>query len=142
MYESNWIFGKSEYSYLQYHWCPIALIVTEGELISSVKYRSRNDGIAKNSNVIAGKIVQIVSICCASTVTRDVNLLVINIINEYVTTDTTSVKITSAWSWKDVIWSIIGDAASWNINWPQCVMLVCGCCFGVINILYLHQFIF
>jgi hypothetical protein len=96
IYESNWIFGKSEYSYLQYHWCPIALIVTEGELISSVKYNSRSEGIAKNSNVTAGRIVQIVSICCASTVTRDVNLLNINIISEYVTTDTTSVKITSA----------------------------------------------
>ncbi len=57
-------------------------MVTEGELISSVKYKSRNDGIARNTNVMAGRTVQIVSTCCASTVTREVNLLVINIINE------------------------------------------------------------
>jgi hypothetical protein len=65
-------------------------------LISSVRYNSRNDGIAKNTSVIAGRIVQIVSTCCASTVIREVNLLVISIINEYDTTVITNVRITSA----------------------------------------------
>jgi len=82
IYESNCIFGKSEYSYLQYHWCPIALIVTDGALISSVRYNKRSDGMARNTNVTAGRTVQIVSICWASTVTRDVYLFVISIISE------------------------------------------------------------
>jgi hypothetical protein len=30
MYESNSSFVKSEYSYLQYHWCPTALSVRAG----------------------------------------------------------------------------------------------------------------
>ena len=90
------MFGKSEYSYLQYHWCPIALIVTDGELISSVKYKSRSDGIARNSSVIVGRIVHTVSICWASLVTRDVYLLVISMIKAYTTTETTNVKMTRA----------------------------------------------
>jgi hypothetical protein len=88
--------GKSEYSYLQYHWCPIVLIVTDGELISSVRYSSRSEGIARNNNVTAGRIVHTVSICCASIVVREVYLFVISIMNEYATTETTSVRITSA----------------------------------------------
>lgn len=63
MYESNSMFIKSEYSYLQYHWCPTVLIVSEGELISSVKYRRCRDGMARNTSVMAGRIVHTVSIC-------------------------------------------------------------------------------
>lgn len=37
MYESNSILGKSEYSYDQYHWCPIVLIVKAGVFTSSNK---------------------------------------------------------------------------------------------------------
>lgn len=37
IYESNSILMKSEYSYDQYHWCPIVLIVNEGEIASSSK---------------------------------------------------------------------------------------------------------
>ena len=87
--------GKSEYSYLQDHWGPVALIVTDGELISSVKYSRRRDGIAKNINVIAGRTVHTVSICWASLVTRDVYLLDINKIIPYATIDITNVRITS-----------------------------------------------
>jgi hypothetical protein len=71
-YSTDW---KSEYSYLQYHWCPIALILTEGCLNSSVRYRSRRDGRARNRRVTAGRIVQIVSTCWASVVKREVYLL-------------------------------------------------------------------
>lgn len=39
IYESNSMFVKSEYSYLQYHWCPTVLTVSDGLLISSVRYR-------------------------------------------------------------------------------------------------------
>ena len=35
MYESNSTLGKSEYSYDQYHWCPIVLIVIAGVFTSS-----------------------------------------------------------------------------------------------------------
>lgn len=35
MYESNSIFLKSEYSYDQYHWCPIVLIDRAGFISSS-----------------------------------------------------------------------------------------------------------
>jgi hypothetical protein len=63
MYESISTLRKSVYSYLQYHWWPIVLIVKFGLLTSSVRYRRRSDGIARNSKIIAGKIVHTVSIC-------------------------------------------------------------------------------
>lgn len=44
----------------------MALRVRDGFLTSSVKYRSRSDGRARNSRIMAGTIVQIVSICWAS----------------------------------------------------------------------------
>jgi hypothetical protein len=37
MYESNSALMKSEYSYLQYHWCPIAFKVKAGLWISSIR---------------------------------------------------------------------------------------------------------
>jgi len=43
--------------------------------------------------MIAGTIVQMVSICCASIKYRLVNELVINVINAYVTTVITRVRI-------------------------------------------------
>lgn len=64
---------KSEYSYLQYHWCPIALTVRDGWLISSIKYRRRRDGRARKSRMIAGRIVHTVSISWASRMFRQVN---------------------------------------------------------------------
>jgi len=66
IYESISISEKSVYSYLQYHWCPIAFSVSDGFLTSSVRYKSRSDGSARKTRIIAGTIVQIVSICCAS----------------------------------------------------------------------------
>ena len=58
------------YSYLQYHWCPIAFRVTSGLLTSSIRYRSRREGRARNSRMIAGSTVQIISIIWASCVYR------------------------------------------------------------------------
>jgi hypothetical protein len=63
MYESYSTDGKSEYSYLQYHWCPIAFTLTDGCLNSSVRYSRRSDGRARKRRVTAGRIVQIVSTC-------------------------------------------------------------------------------
>lgn len=52
IYESNSILQKSVYSYLQYHWCPMALTVTPGSTISSVRYKS-----CKEESVDPKKIV-------------------------------------------------------------------------------------
>ena len=49
-------------------------MVRDGLVSSSVRYRRRNEGNARNRRVIAGKIVQIVSTSWASIVNRDVNL--------------------------------------------------------------------
>lgn len=66
MYASNSIFIKSEYSYLQYHWCPTVLIVILGSLISSSMYKSRKEGKAIKISTMAGRTVQIISIVCPS----------------------------------------------------------------------------
>lgn len=60
------MFEKSVYSYLQYHWWPMALRVRLGFLTSSVRYKRRREGMARNRRIIAGMMVQIVSICWAS----------------------------------------------------------------------------
>lgn len=70
MYESNSSFVKSEYSYLQYHWCPTVFNVITGLWISSIRYNSRKDGIAINTRMIAGAIVHRVSIICPSRMNR------------------------------------------------------------------------
>ena len=62
IYESNSSFVKSEYSYLQYHWCSTAFNVKTGLCTSSIKYSSRREGIAINTKMIAGAMVQMVSI--------------------------------------------------------------------------------
>jgi len=56
--ESKDRFFISEYSYDQYHWCPITLMVRAGEWYSSVIYRIFNDGNAKNNSKKAGSDVQ------------------------------------------------------------------------------------
>lgn len=62
------MFIKSEYSYDQNHWCPIVFSVIEGLGDSSIRYRSRSEGNARKRRIIAGRTVQIISICCASKV--------------------------------------------------------------------------
>lgn len=57
--ESNSTLVRSEYSYLQYHWCPIALIDNWGNCASSVRYKILSDGIAIMIKMSAGVIVQI-----------------------------------------------------------------------------------
>lgn len=96
IYESNSMFMKSEYSYLQYHWCPTVLIVSDGVFTSSVRYSKCRDGTAKNTRITAGRIVHTVSICWASISVRDENLFSISIMNVYVTTDVTNTRITKA----------------------------------------------
>jgi hypothetical protein len=62
MYESNFTLMKSEYSYLQYHWCPITFNVILSLWVSSIRYSSRNDGTAINTRMIAGATVHATSI--------------------------------------------------------------------------------
>lgn len=80
MYESNSRSWKSEYSYFQYHWCPITLIVIIGLLISSIMYNNRSDGSAIKISVIAGSKVHNISIVCPSNKYRLINLLLNNVI--------------------------------------------------------------
>lgn len=76
----------------------MVLIVRDGLANSSVRYRSRRDGRAKNRRVIAGRMVQIVSTSWASIVKRDVYLLTKRVAEAYPTVVITSVRITRAWS--------------------------------------------
>lgn len=65
IYESNSIlfwalsFQKSEYSYLQYHWCPTTFTLRQQEMDSSSMYRSSREGTAICSRITAGIMVQI-----------------------------------------------------------------------------------
>ena len=76
----------------------MALIVREGWLTSSIRYRSRRDGRARNRRVTAGRIVHTVSICCASRIVRQDSLFTRRLISAYPTMDVTSVRISIAWS--------------------------------------------
>lgn len=77
MYESNSTWGKSEYSYDQYHWCPIVLIVIAGVFTSSRRYNARRDGKAIKIKIKAGMMVQTSSINCPSYSLILVKLLMI-----------------------------------------------------------------
>ena len=62
MYLEKSIGGKLLYSYVQYHWCPVDLIVRCELIVLSNIYRVFRDGTAVNTIINMGKIVQIVSI--------------------------------------------------------------------------------
>lgn len=49
--------------------------VREGFLTSSMRYKRRREGRARKTRMIAGRIVQMVSICWASRMLRDLNFL-------------------------------------------------------------------
>jgi len=98
MYESNWVSKKSEYSYLQYHWCPIVLIVMEGTFTSSSKYKRRKEGSAMKISVMAGKIVQMVSISCPSARNRFEKVLARRVVIIYATIVVIRMRIIIVWS--------------------------------------------
>lgn len=103
--ESNSIVGKSEYSYLQYHWCPTVLIVNLLLCISSVKYKILIDGRAIKIKINIGIIVQINSIVCPCNKNRLINLflIIINIIKRIIIV--IKIKIIILKSWKKIIMS-------------------------------------
>jgi hypothetical protein len=113
---------KSEYSYLQYHWCPTAFRVIVGLWISCIRYRSHRVGIAMNTRMIAGAIVHVVSISCPSNMNRLVCLFQIRVIIMYITVVTIISIIISAWSWKKISCSMMGDAPSCSLMFSHVVI--------------------
>lgn len=103
--ESNSIFEKSEYSYLQYHWCPIVLTDNLLLWISSVRYKIFNDGIAIKIKINIGITVQISSIVWPWRRNRLIRVLfiIIVIINKIIIV--INVKIIMVKSWKKIIMS-------------------------------------
>ena len=91
--------GKLSYEYLQYHWWPVALIVINGFTISSIRYNKHRDGIAINSKIIAGIIVQIISMLWDSFSKRYWNLLFMININIYLIIVVTRTIINISISW-------------------------------------------
>lgn len=110
IYDSNSIFVLSEYSYDQYHWCPIAFTVIDGLIISSIRYRIFNDGKAIIINKIAGIIVQIVSVNWFSSRFRFDNLFIMVDAIIIITAVVIDKMIIMVWSWKKISCSIIGLA--------------------------------
>jgi len=113
---------KSLYSYLQYHWWPMALIVRLESIDSSSIYSRSKDGIAIWIKITAGMIVQIHSIICLSSKFLLINefniiVIIINITNVIINT-----KIILMKSCKKINSSIIGELASCKPNWPQFII--------------------
>lgn len=105
MNESKFRLIKSEYSYLQYHWCPMDLIVSLLLWISSVKYKILIEGIAMKIRINIGVMVQISSIVWPWSKNRSVNLLfiILNIINLIISV--IRIRIIIVKSWKKIIMS-------------------------------------
>jgi len=76
---------KSEYSQIQYHWCPTAFSVSAGLWNLSIRFISHRNGIAVITRMIAGAVVQIVSIICPSSMNCLVYLFQVSIIIMYIT---------------------------------------------------------
>jgi len=100
------------YSYDQYHWWPVIFIVKFGVLVSSIKYRVFRDGIAIKISRIAGRIVQIVSISWPSIMNL-LKLFPIVVDNvRYSVIIVIKIRMIMAWSWKNMICSIVIDEVS------------------------------
>lgn len=93
----------------------MALIEIIGFLTSSIIYSKRRLGSAIKISVIAGRIVQIISINCPSNRYRWINLLKSILINICLTKIVIIIRINSVWSWKNINCSIRGEALSWRI---------------------------
>ena len=64
--EFNFSVNRFMYSYAQCHWNPVTLILMIGFKFSSIKYSVFIDGMAMKINIRAGRVVQNISISCAS----------------------------------------------------------------------------
>ena len=116
MYELNSILLKSGYSYLQYHWWPIDLIVKKGFHNSSIKYRVFIDGTAIVININMGVIVQIISIEWFFNRNRLVNLflIILTIINNV--DEMIIINIIIVILWNAFRLSANGEFGSWKDN--------------------------
>lgn len=76
----------------------MVLIVRLGCDTSSIRYSRRNDGRVRNSRIIAGRIVQIVSISWASEILRADREFIVSANIAHATKVIIRVKIIMAWS--------------------------------------------
>jgi len=58
------------YSYDQYHWKPVVLTVMMGFMLSSIRYKVLNEGIAIKIITKAGRVVQNISVILDSNKNR------------------------------------------------------------------------
>ena len=114
----------SEYSYLQYHWCPITFNVRDESIDSSNIYNNSKEGIAIWIKIIAGIIVQILSIICLSKRLMLINLLYNIKTIIYPTNEIIKIKIRLIKSCKKINSSIIGEFASCKPNWHQFIIIL------------------
>lgn len=91
-------------------------MVKDGSLTSSVRYRMRRDGSAIRIKIIAGKMVQIVSISWASVMLVLVSFVVSVESRAYNTRKLIRDMAIKAWSWKVINSSITGDVASCRLS--------------------------
>ena len=116
MWDSNLVEGKSEYSYLQYHWLPTTFTLKSGVWTSSSRYKSRRDGKAIKIRITIGSTVQTTSTVWFSIKWRSLALEIKSLQNQYTTSVVIKVKITRAWSWKLFNWNINLATLSGNIS--------------------------
>lgn len=90
--------------------------MNDGSLISSVKYRMRKDGRAIRIKIIAGRIVQMVSISWAFVMLVLVSFVVSVESRAYSTRKLIRDMAIKAWSWKVISSSITGDVASCRLS--------------------------
>lgn len=89
---------------------------------SSSIYKRRKEGNAIKIRVIAGIIVQIVSISCPSIRSREENEFVMILIIMYSVMIVIMKMINIEWSWKKIICSIIGEFLFENIILDQVII--------------------
>lgn len=98
------------------------MTVIDVEKASSSIYKRRRDGNAIKIKVMAGMIVQIVSISCPSIRSRDENEFVMILIIMYKVMIVIMKMINIEWSWKKIICSIIGEFLLENIILDQVII--------------------
>lgn len=110
--EVNSILKKSVYSYFQYHWWAMHLMVVAFWFMSSIKYNSLIEGIARKIRMIIGMMVQIISIKWFWSRNRLINLFLINEVRVSRIIMVINVIIIIVKSWKNIIISQIGELES------------------------------
>ena len=92
----------------------MAFKVILGLFTSSRRYRRRREGRAIKIRIMAGKMVQMVSMFWCSSKNRLVSLLKNNVDIMYPTRVVIRINTSIAWSWKKINCSMRGEALSWK----------------------------